>query len=95
MKGDSRHEHGKIYHVTNTRMCDGASVPRDTIKRVSLPQRTMQSMLNRITINCINSKNSGDSKHSPSAHNRRMHRPATRLLEHPPFPTRALNTQNL
>lgn len=47
----------------------------------------MQSMLNRITINCINSKNSGDSKHRPSAHNRLVHR-ARRQPEYPPFPTR-------
>lgn len=49
--------------------CDGG-VPGDSIKRVSLPHRTMQSMLNRITINCINSKNSTDSKHRPSVRNR-------------------------
>lgn len=49
----------------------------------------MQSMLNRITINCINLKNSRDSKYSPSAHNRRMHLGRQpRQLEHPPFPTR-------
>ena len=93
MKGDSTHEHGKIYHVTNARMCDGASVPGDTIKRVSLPQRTMQSMLNRITINCINSKN------SEIANIVHLHTivacigPAAGDLvcssrEHPPFPTR-------
>lgn len=65
-------------------------VPRDSIKRVSLPHCTMQSMLNRITINCINSKNSGDSKHRPSAHNRPAHRRAasSRQQEYPPFPTR-------
>lgn len=61
-----------------------AAVPRDSIKRVSLPHRTMQSMLNRITINCINSKNSRDSKHRPSAHNRLVHRSSPRV---PPFPT--------
>lgn len=33
-------------------------------------------MLNRITINCINSKNSRDSKHRPSAHNRPVRRDA-------------------
>lgn len=76
MKGDGATDWDtKIYHVTNTESVRRrVSIPRDSIKRVSLPQHTMQSMLNRITINCINSKNSRDSKHRPSAHNRCMHR---------------------
>lgn len=37
MKGDRIPEYKKIYHVTNTSLCDGAFVPRDSIKRVSAP----------------------------------------------------------
>lgn len=62
-----------------------AAIPRDSIKRVSLPHRTMQSMLNRITINCINSKNSRDSKHRPSAHNRPITHASAAPAKYPHF----------
>lgn len=51
----------------------------------------MQSMLNRITINCINSKNTTDSKHRPSAHNRLVHR--SDVSDDPLFPQRRSMTK--
>lgn len=64
------HTEQKIYHVTNTESVRRRALSPGTPSNEFSPPCTMQSMLNRITINCINSKNTTDSKHCPSAHNR-------------------------
>lgn len=91
----SMHTRRKIYHVTNTksvrrRVC---TYPSGVYQTSLLPHRAMQSMLNRITINCINSKNSTDSKHRPSAHNRR--RASLRRIQRPSISSQQFYGENL